>query len=119
MRAQLPAAARAPGPGARREELPNPSRRAPRGSHAVPERLKHIFIIRAPWIFATLYAMVRPMLNKGTADKVVILTDDYLPTLLEHIPAETIPASLGGAAPEPDISEGGMVPVGALAAEAA
>eukprot|EP00629_Pelagomonadales_sp_RCC1024_P000618 CAMPEP_0119278770 /NCGR_PEP_ID=MMETSP1329-20130426/19683_1 /TAXON_ID=114041 /ORGANISM="Genus nov. species nov., Strain RCC1024" /LENGTH=546 /DNA_ID=CAMNT_0007279297 /DNA_START=120 /DNA_END=1756 /DNA_ORIENTATION=- len=83
-----------------------------------PERLKHIFVIRAPWIFASLYAMVRPMLNKGTADKVLIFTDDYLPALLEHMPAETIPKSLGGAGPEPEhISLGGYVPHGALAAE--
>ena len=81
-----------------------------------PERLKHVFVIRAPWIFASPYAMVRPLLNKGTADKVKIFTDDFLPTLLEHIPAETIPTSLGGAGPEHEHLCGGMVPAGALAA---
>ena len=81
-----------------------------------PERLKHIFIVRAPWIFASLYALVRPLLNETTANKVMILGDDFEATLLKYIPKETLPADLGGTAADPaHISWGGPVPAGALA----
>ena len=82
-----------------------------------PERLKHVFIVRAPWIFASLYALVKPLLNETTASKVAILGDDFATTLLEYIPKETLPVDLGGVAEPPaHIAPGGMVPKGALAA---
>ncbi|EGB12581.1 hypothetical protein AURANDRAFT_12165, partial [Aureococcus anophagefferens] len=61
-----------------------------------PERLKHVFIVRAPWIFASLYALVKPLLNETTASKVAILGDDFATTLLKYIPKETLPVDLGG-----------------------
>ncbi|KAH8053164.1 hypothetical protein JL722_9831 [Aureococcus anophagefferens] len=82
-----------------------------------PERLKHVFIVRAPWIFASLYALVKPLLNETTASKVAILGDDFATTLLKYIPKETLPVDLGGVAEAPaHIAPGGMVPKGALAA---
>jgi hypothetical protein len=78
-----------------------------------PERLKHVIIVRAPWIFATLYALVKPLLNEGTSNKVVILADDFASTLLKYVPEDTLPHELGGSAPDPThISVGGMVPPG-------
>jgi len=79
-----------------------------------PERLKHIFIIRAPWIFGSLYALVKPVMEPGTVKKVVILGDNFMPTLLKYMPEETIPEYLGGGGRIDHISPGGDVPKGAF-----
>ena len=56
------------------------------------------------------------MLNKGTADKVQIYTEDFLPALLRYMPLASIPAELGGeGGAEAHISTGGYVPAGELA----
>ena len=78
-----------------------------------PERLKHIFCIRAPWIFTSLYAMIKPMLNPGTAEKVIILGEDFMPCLLKYMPESVIPKYLGGLA-EDTCPAGGIVPKDAM-----
>ena len=35
-----------------------------------PERLKVCYVVRAPWIFAALYKLIRPLLAEGTRNKV-------------------------------------------------
>lgn len=78
-----------------------------------PERLKRIIIVRAPWIFATLDRLIKPMLNEGTASKVMILAGDFAPVLLKYVPEDALPPDLGGSAPDPaHIAAGGAVPRG-------
>ena len=81
-----------------------------------PERLKRIFIVRAPPAFHAVYRALRPALNAGSADKVRVLDDgEAYDALLAHMPAATIPAELGGAGDASHIPRGGPVPVGELA----
>jgi hypothetical protein len=61
-----------------------------------PERLEKFFMINAPWFFTTIWAMIKPWVDPITAQKIVIIGSDYLPTLREFIDDSQIPASLGG-----------------------
>ena len=61
-----------------------------------PERLKHFFMINAPWFFKAIWAMIQPFIDPVTADKIKILGSDYLDTLREHIDDSQIPEELGG-----------------------
>ena len=75
-----------------------------------PERVAHIFVVRAPWIFHSLYALIKPLLNEGTRNKVMILGEDFLPTLLKYMPLETVPTFLHGTGDASHISSGGLLP---------
>ena len=62
------------------------------------------------------------MLNKGTADKIEIVGDNFLPALRKCMPDSSIPRFLGGSCDCADadkeccstITVGGMVPLDAL-----
>lgn len=61
-----------------------------------PERLKKLYFINAPFYFTAIWSVVWPFLNPATVSKVVILGQDYLPSLLEVIDNEFIPSEYGG-----------------------
>eukprot|EP00930_Biecheleria_cincta_P088561 TRINITY_DN77808_c0_g1_i1.p1 TRINITY_DN77808_c0_g1~~TRINITY_DN77808_c0_g1_i1.p1 ORF type:complete len:331 (+),score=40.96 TRINITY_DN77808_c0_g1_i1:62-1054(+) len=61
-----------------------------------PETLARHYIINAPWVFTKIWALIKPMLDPVTANKVHIMGKDYLPTLLEAIDAHQIPREFGG-----------------------
>ena len=61
-----------------------------------PERLKHFFMINAPWFFTAIWAMLKPFIDPVTASKINIVGSDYLDTLREHIDDSQIPEDLGG-----------------------
>jgi hypothetical protein len=61
-----------------------------------PERLKHFFVINAPWYFTAIWSVVKPWIDPVTREKMQIIGTDYLPTLLKYIDIEQIPAELGG-----------------------
>lgn len=61
-----------------------------------PERLDHLFMINAPWYFTAIWSMLRPWIDPITAEKIVILGSDFLPTLLKYIDISQIPSDLGG-----------------------
>jgi len=61
-----------------------------------PERLKNLFFINTPWYFSTLWTIAYPFLDAVTVQKVVILGQDYLPTLCLHIDEDMLPESHGG-----------------------
>ncbi|KAH8095223.1 hypothetical protein JL720_2507 [Aureococcus anophagefferens] len=73
-----------------------------------PERLKRIFIVRAPPAFHAVYRALRPALNAGSADKVRVLDDgEAYDALLAHMPAATIPRSSAAPATPRDALGGG------------
>ncbi len=61
-----------------------------------PERLGKLYIINAPWGFSSVFSMVKRFLDPVTVAKIHILGTDYLQELLEQVPAENLPSSLGG-----------------------
>lgn len=61
-----------------------------------PERLKHFFVINAPWYFTAIWSVVKPWIDPVTREKMQIIGTDYLPTLLKYIDIDQIPAELGG-----------------------
>lgn len=61
-----------------------------------PERLHKAFIINAPMSFRGVWAMVKPLLDAKTQEKIVILGANYKEALLEAIPASQLPAHYGG-----------------------
>ncbi|KAG8712313.1 cytosolic factor, phosphatidylinositol/phosphatidylcholine transfer protein [Ceratobasidium sp. 423] len=67
------------------------------GQNYYPETMGKFYIINAPYLFSTIWTFVKPWLDEVTVAKISILGSDYKKTLLEQIPAENLPADLGGA----------------------
>lgn len=61
-----------------------------------PEHLGQMFIINTPTVFRAIWAFVNPMLEERTRRKIVILGSDYLPTLVQLVPLDSLPELLGG-----------------------
>lgn len=63
-----------------------------------PESVEKMFIINAPLMFRTVWSFIGPLMDKRTRDKTSILggQKDFLPKLLEWLPAENLPVFLGG-----------------------
>lgn len=78
-----------------------------------PERLHTAFVVRAPWVFSSIYKMVSPMLSADTRRKVQILGkgSDPLASLTPHIELDQIPEFLGGGSGGWRHGDGGWVPV--------
>ena len=55
-----------------------------------------LVIINAPVTFAAIWKFIKPLIHERTVSKVEILTSNYKEALLAQIPAENLPASLGG-----------------------
>jgi len=66
------------------------------GQNYYPERMGKFYIINAPMLFSTVWGLVKPLLDEVTAAKIVILGSKYQSTLLENIPAESLPVAFGG-----------------------
>lgn len=62
-----------------------------------PEIVKRIIIVRAPWIFTKIWAIVQHFFDAGTRDKIQIVNpSDTYKVLTKYIDKEWIPESLGG-----------------------
>jgi hypothetical protein len=61
-----------------------------------PEMLGKMYIINAPYLFSTVWSLVKVMLHPVTQRKIAIVGSSYLPALQETIPLENIPDFLGG-----------------------
>lgn len=61
-----------------------------------PERLHRAFIINAPMSFRGAWALVKPLLDVKTQEKIIILGANYKEALLECIPPSQLPAHYGG-----------------------
>ena len=68
------------------------------GQDRYPETMGKFYIINAPWAFSGTWNIIKPWLDPATVAKIEILggEKDYLPKLLEQIPAENLPKEFGG-----------------------
>jgi len=59
-----------------------------------PEILRKLYVVNAPWIFATAFAFVKPVMSPRTLAKIEVYGSDknkWLPMLLNSMPREVIP----------------------------
>ena len=61
-----------------------------------PELLGRLFLINAPLIFRSAWAVIRAFLDARTLAKIKVLGSDYRRELLELIPIENLPVQFGG-----------------------
>ena len=64
-----------------------------------PETAWKLFIVNAPFIFRSVYAVIKPLIHPVTRDKIKILggKSAYLPEMKKAgIPLSSIPVSMGG-----------------------
>ncbi|WFD25806.1 hypothetical protein MNAN1_000772 [Malassezia nana] len=61
-----------------------------------PETMGRFYIINAPYIFTTVWTVVKGWLDPVTREKIQILGSNYLGELSKQIPMENIPSMVGG-----------------------
>ncbi|KAJ9477364.1 SEC14 cytosolic factor [Pseudozyma hubeiensis] len=66
------------------------------GQHYYPETMGKFYIINAPYIFTTVWSVIKGWLDPVTVEKIKILGHKYQDELLQQIPAENLPVDLGG-----------------------
>eukprot|EP00475_Leptophrys_vorax_P017108 TRINITY_DN2364_c0_g1_i1.p1 TRINITY_DN2364_c0_g1~~TRINITY_DN2364_c0_g1_i1.p1 ORF type:complete len:330 (-),score=102.86 TRINITY_DN2364_c0_g1_i1:109-1098(-) len=66
------------------------------GQANYPEMIDKIFVVNAPSMFSTLWALIKPMLNPRTCAKVVVLGSGSYDQLYEYIDPSELPVWLGG-----------------------
>ncbi|KAG1660690.1 hypothetical protein FOA52_015901 [Chlamydomonas sp. UWO 241] len=69
--------------------------------HFYPESLGVMFIINAPFIFKTIWAVVNPMLEERTRKKIHVLGADYQTVLAEVISHDSLLECYGGGSKVP------------------
>ncbi|CAE6429644.1 unnamed protein product [Rhizoctonia solani] len=67
------------------------------GENYYPETLHMLYIINVPPLVPQIIDIVKSWLTDATIERIVVLGSNYKKTLLEQIPAENLPADLGGA----------------------
>lgn len=66
------------------------------GQHYYPETMGRFFVINAPYLFTTVWHVIKGWLDPVTVEKIQILGSGADKTLLQYIPAENLPTTLGG-----------------------
>ncbi|CUA70373.1 Sec14 cytosolic factor [Rhizoctonia solani] len=66
------------------------------GQNYYPETMGKFYIVNSPYLFSTVWTLVKPWLDEVTVSKISIPGSDYKAKLLEQIPAENLPEDLGG-----------------------
>ncbi|KAF8508244.1 CRAL-TRIO domain-containing protein [Hysterangium stoloniferum] len=66
------------------------------GQNYYPETMGKFYICNAPYLFTTVWSIIKPWLDPVTVSKIAILGKDYKQELLAQIPAENLPRELGG-----------------------
>ena len=61
-----------------------------------PERLGKMYLINAPWGFASVFSVVKGFLDPVTVAKIHVLGSTYQSELLEQVPKENLPKQFGG-----------------------
>jgi hypothetical protein len=61
-----------------------------------PEALGKTYVINAPWIFPTIWNLVKGWIDPVTREKIHVLGSDYKELLLERFNPEDLPAEYGG-----------------------
>jgi hypothetical protein len=62
-----------------------------------PERLGKLYLINAPWGFASVFGVIKGFLDPVTVQKIHVLGSHYQADLLTQIPKENMPKEFGGA----------------------
>ena len=68
----------------------------------------NLFVVNAPMLFSTIWAVVKGFLDEKTRGKIKIIGSNFLPTLEQFIAIEDIPSFMGGQCTCPDV-EGGCI----------
>ncbi|XP_011021759.1 PREDICTED: sec14 cytosolic factor-like [Populus euphratica] len=63
-----------------------------------PEHLVKCFILSMPWFFVSFWRMISRFLEKGTLEKIVIVTNEERKCFVKEIGEEVLPEELGGQA---------------------
>lgn len=66
------------------------------GQDRYPECMGKFYIINAPYLFSTVWALIKPWLDEVTVSKIKILGSGYKAELLKQIPAENLPRDFDG-----------------------
>ena len=66
------------------------------GQNYYPETMGKFYIINSPWMFSTVWNVIKGWLYPVTVAKIKIPSGDGRKELLEQIPAENLPAEFGG-----------------------
>lgn len=66
-----------------------------------PEQLGQLLIVNAPYMFSTIWSVVKGWLDEKTREKIQIKGGDYKETLLKYVDAEQLPEWLGGTCTAP------------------
>ncbi|KXS19269.1 hypothetical protein M427DRAFT_95357 [Gonapodya prolifera JEL478] len=61
-----------------------------------PETLGKMYIINAPTLFSGAWNVIKHFLDENTVAKIHIFSSNYKDALLNQVPAENLPAELGG-----------------------
>ena len=61
-----------------------------------PERLGKLYLVNAPWGFASVFSVVKGFLDPVTVAKINVLGSGYQTELLAQVPPENLPKILGG-----------------------
>lgn len=61
-----------------------------------PDFVSRVYIVNQPWIFATFWDIMKPLVPKATAAKIRILGSNFLEKLQEDVDDANIPTFLGG-----------------------
>ncbi|KAL7421514.1 cytosolic factor, phosphatidylinositol/phosphatidylcholine transfer protein [Cryptotrichosporon argae] len=66
------------------------------GQNYYPETMGHMFIVNAPYLFSTVWSLIKPWLDEATVRKIHILGKGYKAELSTYIDPDALPADLGG-----------------------
>jgi len=66
------------------------------GQDYYPECMGKFYIINAPYLFSTVWIVIRPLLDEVTVNKIQIMSTGHKEVLLKQIDAENLPAEFGG-----------------------
>jgi hypothetical protein len=66
------------------------------GQDYYPETMGRFYIINSPWMFSTVWSVIKGWLDPVTVAKISIPSGDGKKELLAQIPAENLPVDLGG-----------------------
>lgn len=61
-----------------------------------PERLGKLYLINAPWGFASVFSFIKGFLDPVTVQKIHVLGSGYQSELLAQVPKENLPKQFGG-----------------------
>ena len=66
------------------------------GQDYYPESMGKFYIINAPYLFSTIWTVIKPWLDEVTVKKIQFMSTGHKEVLLKQIPAENLPAEFGG-----------------------